>query len=444
MLTRFQRFVKENQLFREDDRLLLAVSGGVDSVVMAHLLKEADLNFAIAHCNFGLRGNESEGDEAFVQNLAHSLGVKCYVKKFETCAFSEEQNLSIQEAARKLRYAWFEELLTGENFSLICTAHHTDDSIETFFINLLRGTGLAGLTGVPLRNGYVVRPMLFASKADILNHAAMNALAFREDSSNEGDAYLRNRVRHSLLPLLEELNPSFRSTLSGDMQRLADARTVLDTIILQEKIKLLHADGEDLFILTDDLLIKKPLRFWIYGVLKDFGFNESVAENLEEMLLKKKHSGQKFESPEYELRVERDRFLIRRKKEQMEDESLRILRQSLRLDTPIAMRIEIQTVDGNFRTSSDQEKACLDAGKLEFPLLLRKWRTGDRFQPLGMKGSKLLSDYFSDNKFSYSQKEQVWVLESGAQIAWLVGHRIDERYRVDENTKEVMFFSLDK
>jgi tRNA(Ile)-lysidine synthase len=443
MLNSFLVFCKQQHLFHPKERFLLAVSGGIDSVVMAYIFKEAGLCFGIAHCNFSLRGKESEADELFVKKLSASLGVECYTTRFDTNKYAETHKLSIQEAARELRYDWFEKTRRKHKFKYICTAHHGDDSIETFFINLLRGTGLAGLTGIPLRNKRVIRPILFASKKDILQYAVQKKIKYREDSSNEGDDYLRNRLRHMLVPLLEELSPSFRQTMLGDMQRLDDTRVAMDHLFSKYKSEMLRKSDSQWYIMFADLKGKEPLRFWLFHLLHEFGFHQSVIDNLCTLLSQKFKSGKLVRNDKFELHVERDRLSIRKKSRNKEQiQSIKINKDIRVLSTPFPLTIEMLSFNKSIPFPTESGIACLDAAKLEFPLVLRKWKIGDRFQPLGMKGSKLLSDFFSDQKFSSKAKEDVWVLESKGKIAWIVGHRIDERFKLRPETEKAFLFRL--
>jgi tRNA(Ile)-lysidine synthase len=436
MLSSFQSFVKDHALFQPEERILLAVSGGLDSVVMAHLFQQSGFRFAIAHCNFSLRDAESDADADFVRDLAGTFGVEYFVERFETAEFAAKHKYGIQEAARLLRYNWFEELRKKHQFDCISTAHHSDDSVETFFVNLTRGAGIAGLRGVPLKNGYVIRPLLFATKKEIRAYAHTGQLSFREDSSNASDKYLRNRIRHAVLPVLEELNPSIRKTVLKDMQHLADAGFVLHRLIEEQKKMYLHSDPSGFHILLKDLADKEPLRFYLFEWLKGYGFKESAILNLAEVLKKKEHAGKIFLSADYILLVERDRISVRKNEPDTPNEYA-LDRIKAVYSLPFELSTDLIEASAVWPIPDDASQAFLDVAKLEFPLLLRKWKEGDRFQPLGMKGSKLLSDFFADNKFSLTMKEATWVLESGGNIVWLLGHRLDDRYKLEPGAKEV-------
>jgi tRNA(Ile)-lysidine synthase len=443
MLYQFLAFGKKQKLYHSRDNYLLAVSGGVDSVVMAHLFKESGFSFSMAHCNFSLRGAESDADEKFVRALAKELKVPCFVKRFETKNYSKSKKIGIQEAARKLRYEWFEELRKEHRFSFLCTAHHRDDSIETFFINLLRGTGLAGLTGVPVKNKRIIRPLLFALKSELIHYAEERRLRYREDRSNNGDDYLRNRLRHQLVPLFEGISPAFRQTMVGNMARLRDVKEAMETIVSNRKPEILHRNAIGWQILLRDLKGLTPLRFWLHILLLEFEFSETVIGNICEGLNKKPFSGKRFYSPAFELVVERDRLRITKiRKNNRQQEGLDIAKTEAAYTSPVPLRVEFLKIIKSFRIPKEASFACLDSSNLLFPLQLRKWKTGDRFQPLGMKGSKLLSDFMTDNKAPSSWKKDTWVLESNGKIAWVLGYRIDDRFKVTPQTTEAVLLRL--
>jgi tRNA(Ile)-lysidine synthase len=443
MLSRFLAFGKKQKLFHPKDTFLLAVSGGVDSIVMAALFSEAGFPFSIAHCNFSLRGAESDGDEKFVRSLAGKLGVPCFVKRFETEKYAKSNKLGIQEAARTLRYDWFEQLRQEKHFAFLCTAHHQDDSIETFFINLLRGTGLAGLTGVPVKNKKIIRPMLFALKSEVAAYAEEKGLKYREDGSNAGDDYLRNRLRHQLLPLLEEFNPAFRQTMAGNLARLGDVREAMEAMVRKRKPEILHRDARGWHLLRAELKELEPLRFWLYSLFREFEFSETVISNICDGLGKKSFSGKTFHSPDFELIVERDRLRINKTgKRENQEETLNIERNAASYTSPCLLRVDFVSTPKSFQIPPEREVACLDSGKLQFPLQLRKWKTGDRFHPLGMKGSKLVSDFMTDLKQPASWKEDTWLLVSRNQIAWVAGYRVDERFKMTPQTKEAVLLRL--
>jgi tRNA(Ile)-lysidine synthase len=442
MLPHFLNFIRENNLFSSEDQILLAVSGGADSVVMTKLFHEAGLRFGIAHCNFALRGEESDDEQNFVRSLSDRLGVAFHSIRFDTLTKIRDEKISVQEAARVLRYEWFEELSLEHGYTKICTAHHSDDSIETFFINLLRGTGIGGLGGIPVKNGKVVRPMLFASKTDILEYARESATEFCEDSSNQSDKYLRNRIRHDLVPVLDELNPAFREILQREMHYFSDTRKVLEKALNDSKAICLEPQNENFILRFEKLRKLEPLPFYLYEFFKKFGFGIASARTIARMISGNPVPGKVFYSETHALHVERDSLLLRKNVPSEEPDAYLIEKAFAHFEAPFIFKTEIFPFDGNLKKGIKNSEAYLDLSKLSFPLVLRKWRMGDRFQPLGMNGTKLLSDYFTDEKFSKIMKENAWVLESAGSIVWLIGYRIDERSKIGAYTKEVFLITL--
>ncbi len=442
MLSAFQSFINSQKLFKKEDRILLAVSGGLDSVVMAHLFQKAGYKFAIAHCNFCMRGKESDAEELFVRNLAKKMNVDFFSTRFETITYAGKNKKSIQEAARDLRYTWFEDLRIKHGFACVATAHHLDDSIETFFINLLRSSGMDGLKGITAKQGFVRRPLLFATREAIRSYAVKEKIRHREDSSNAGDDYLRNKIRHKLLPVLEELNSGYRQQIAQSMQHIKEAGNVLNGFMDGEKKRLFHAEGNNFYLLRNELRAVSPLGFYLHYLLGSFGFHTPVLKQLEELLTKKHSSGKKIISADYELNLERDRCLIspRKKNREMRSFSVSIRKKVYSAPFPFTLNLLSGRMPGIL--PGHASIACLDHDKLLFPLVLRPWKKGDRFQPLGMKGRKLLSDYFTDQKVSVAKKEEAWVLESEGEIVWLVGYRIDERYKVGQKTRQILQITL--
>ncbi len=440
---RFEEFVRAKNLFSKGDLILLAVSGGVDSVVMAELFHRSKFKFGIAHCNFQLRAEESEADEQFVKNLAEKYGVPIFSTGFNTAEVAKENRLTIQETARNLRYEWFAELLEKNNFQCIATAHHLNDSIETFFINLLRGTGVAGLRGIkPIHEDRkTIRPMLFARKAELESYAIEEKISFRLDHSNETDLYFRNRIRHHLMPVLLQLNPQFEMIMERTMTNLAFAEGIVDEKIFSDFLIGYNENDENasLIIQQKDLLKSKfPLELFM-AIVQPYGFNFSQVEDV----WNAQTSGKHVFSDGYIITSDREKFILTRRKlsdalpqsiaEEAEHFSVPGLSLGLRSDKS-AGALTLKLEDKNLFT--------LDKGKLTFPLTLRKWVEGDYFFPLGMKGRKKLSDFLTDLKVSRPDKEKTYVLLSGADIICVLGHRIDERYKVTGDTKEIYTIGL--
>jgi tRNA(Ile)-lysidine synthase len=442
MLSAFQSFIRSQELFKKEDRILLAVSGGLDSVVMTHLFQKAGYKFSIAHCNFCMRGKESDAEEIFVKKMAKRMNVDFFSTRFATIDYAEKHKKSIQEAARDLRYTWFENLRIKHGFADVATAHHLDDSIETFFINLLRSSGMDGLKGIAAKQGFVRRPLLFATREAIRQYATKEKIRYREDSSNAGDDYLRNKIRHKLLPVLEELNSGYREHIAQSMQHIKEAGTVLNGFMDGEKKRLLHAEGNNFYLLMSELRRVSPLGFYLHDLLDSFGFHPPVLKQLEQLLTKEHSSGKKIISANYELNLERDRCLVSPRKQNGEKQSISVSIRKKVYAAPFPFTLNLISGSMPGKIPSHASIACLDHGKLVFPLVLRPWKKGDRFQPLGMKGRKLLSDYFTDQKVSVAKKEEAWVLESEGQIVWLVGYRIDERYKVDQKTRQILQITL--
>jgi len=434
MKKKLDKYIKQNHLFKREDKLLLAISGGADSVALAYLLKELNCNFIMAHCNFGLRKQESDSDDVFVKNLAKKLNVECVTNNFDTQTFATENKISIQMAARDLRYQWFEELRLKLDCNFIVTAHHQDDDIETFFINLLRGTGIKGMLGIHPKKGNVIRPLLFARKDEIYDFLKENKIEYREDSSNKEEKYIRNKIRLQLIPLLEEINPSIKETLIKDMDYLSGISKIYNTQINKQKERLLKQEGSYFTIPIVELEKLNPMPTYLYEFLKPFGF---LRVNDISIALQKQ-SGKQFFSATHRLIIDRKKIIIQaiRENEKLE---IQIDKNDKECFSPIHLRFSLS---GNIAIQNDVNIAMLDFDKLKFPLVLRKWKNGDKFMPLGMKQFKKLSDFFIDEKFSLIEKQQQWLLCSGDEIIWALGSRIDERFKISGNTKKVYIVQL--
>ena len=435
-LQKFAGFIRKEKLFRQKDNILLTISGGVDSIVMAELFHRAKLNFGIAHSNFQLRGKESDRDEAFIKALAKKYRVRFHSKKFETEIFAKKNKMSIQEAARDLRYNWFLELSVEYKYDLVATAHHLDDSIETFFINLLRGTGISGLTGIhPLTEDGIVRPLLFASKKAIKTFAKENKLKFREDRSNKSDIYLRNKIRQQVIPVFEKLNPSFGKTMSGTLHNIFFADHVFNKAIIKEVIDHTHQLNNMPYFSRKELaLLDYPIDY-LFEFLNPFNFNAAQVQEIWECT----KSGKVFSSGGFRVLCDRDKIIFTLQPK-MDDTVHSISKAQKSLDYKnFSLSFNTIPVKKNqkFRPPNDNKVACLDYSLLQFPLKLRKWKSGDFFYPLGMKHRQKVSDYLVDHKFSLTEKENVYVLLSGNDIICIPGHRIDDVYKITDGTKKV-------
>ena len=396
----------------KNKKVILALSGGIDSMVLADLLLKAKADFALAHCNFHLRGEESDGDEQFVRDYAERYGLKLYVKQFDTIGYVKEHGVSIEMAARELRYAWFEELRQQLGYDYITVAHHADDQLETFFINLLRGAGIRGLKGMLPVNGNIIRPLLDFSREEIHQYAIENGIRWREDHTNAETQFLRNKIRHELLPVIDGISKEGRASILKSISHLA-SENELYRKLLKEKL----ANGLPRNNVSEQLLFE-----W----LRDYGFNSDQVHFIHEAMTGQ--PGTSFFSSTHRVTIERDGVE---------------LTPLCHAETPINLEYEQLAKDGNFIIDKSPEVAQLDYDKLSFPLQLRRWQAGDRFHPIGMKGSRLLSDFLKDLKLLTSQKENVSVLlTADGEIVWVVGYRVDERFKVTEKTRSVLKVSI--
>ncbi|MEN8156568.1 MAG: tRNA lysidine(34) synthetase TilS [Bacteroidota bacterium] len=439
MLDRFNEYIDKQGLCGFGERVLLAVSGGVDSVVMAHLFAEAGYDCAIAHCNFQLRGVESDTDEIFVRELAARLEMPVYVKHCDVEQEMEEKGGSVQMAARELRYDWFEELEKEHAFDSVATAHNLNDSVETCFLNLARGTGIRGLTGIPPRNGRVIRPVLFASRREIERFASENRLNFREDLSNLETKYQRNKIRHDVIPSLEQINPGFIDTMAGNMLRMEEVGQVMEQAVERVRNEIFETDREKTDIDIARLKALVPLNTWLYELFSPFGFTRSQCEGIGQIL--DADPGRRSISPTHQLFKDRERLIL------VESSSASFERHYLDSpekpsSLPFSMDVEVVKRDELKKIPSDADIACLDFDEISFPLTIRHWLHGDYFYPLGMDQIKKLSDFFVDEKVPVPEKDSTWILASGKKIVWIMGRRIDHRFRITRQTKRVLLLRL--
>lgn len=440
MIERFVQNIKSLQLFSPNDTILVGVSGGIDSVVLIDLLYEAGYPFAVAHCNFQLRGAESTLDEKFVKQLATKYGKQFYGKSFETKKIASSKGISVEMAARDLRYSWFEEVRHHYHYDCIAVAHHLDDQAETFMLNLARGTGIAGLTGMKAVNGRVVRPLLFVTRQEINSYAAIRNLEYREDSTNSKTEFLRNKVRHLILPLMEELNPSFRLCLQSTISHLKDTYSIYYQAIEYARERVVRRKrGGAIELSIPELKLLNPLSTFLFEILRPYHFSGELVDEIVKSL--DGQSGKQFLSPTHRAITDREVILIRKLPE-ANTQRYYLDKSCDHLDFPVALRIGSQTADGSLKLKTTANLALIDEDKLQFPLILRKWQKGDFFKPLGMKGMKKLSDFFVDEKFSLYDKENTWLLTNGEEIVWIVGIRLDDRYKVTVSTENVLVLEL--
>lgn len=437
MVEAFKRHLAKTKLVPPGTATLVATSGGVDSVVLCHLFQLAGLPFTIAHCNFQLRGEDSNLDEAFVEELAAELKVPCFSVKFETEQYARANKLSIQEAARSLRYEWFEQIRQTAGCQQIATAHHLDDSLETLLFNLTKGCGLRGLHGIPAKNGRVIRPLLFAEKKQILAFSTLNHIAYRDDNSNESDKYSRNLLRHHVVPVLQKINPGLQQTAKETMDRLLEAEQLMDIALASITEDIFEKRSDEWQINLDRLRPYPAQATILFELLKPFGFNNDQVGQIQQSI--GNQPGKRFYAPPYQLVVDRTLIIIS-KQENAGGVIISIGAASANYPLPDGGEIRL-SLPLELPPSLDQGPAIayLDFERLSFPLTLRHWRAGDVFQPIGMHGRhQKLQDFFSNLKLSLLEKERVWVLESGGEIAWVVGMRLDERFKVTDMTNQAV------
>ncbi len=427
MFHNFTNHINKAFHFLDKKKLIIATSGGLDSMVLLHLSQKLNYKIAIAHCNFQLRGLESFGDQNFVQDYATANDIPIFITQFDTENFAKDYKLSTQVAARNLRYDWFYELLETENYDFILTAHHADDNLETFIINLSRGTGLDGLVGIPSQNDKIIRPLLKFSRQEIEEYAILNNLKWREDSSNASDKYLRNKIRHKIIPLLKDLNPNFLESFQKTQNYLQESQTMVEDAIILIYQQIAKEFGDDIHF---DLLKLKTLpnyKSYLYQWLQEFGF--SAWSDIYDLV--DSQSGKIIYSNHYQLLKNRN-YLILSSISETDKEVYFIEKNQLEVKIPINLSFcQVSDI-----SNTNQNAIFVDTEKLTFPLIIRKWKIGDSFQPFGMNGnSKKVSKFFKDEKLSILEKQNTWILESDNQIVWIIDLRQDERFKIDMKTK---------
>ncbi|WP_333875807.1 tRNA lysidine(34) synthetase TilS [Flavobacterium sp.] len=430
MLSKFQNHLHTNLSFLEGKKLLLAVSGGIDSMVLVDLCFQSKLDFAVAHCNFQLRGEESDADESFVTSQTEKLQVPLFIQKFDTQAFAEQQKLSIQVVARNLRYEWFYTLLAQHQFDYLLTAHHLDDSVETFLINFTRGSGLEGLLGIPQQNDKMVRPLLVFSRSEIQNYAAEHAISWREDSSNASDKYVRNKLRHEVIPVLKALNPSFLTSFENTIGYLKQSHSLAEDAAAMVYQKVATEEEHHTVIDLKALLSHPNYRAYLFAWLQPFGFTDWTA--VYDLL--DAQSGKQVLSDSHILLKNRGVLLLFPKQTPVSDEVYWIPKDQTEVKVPLKISF-CEVVNISNQTSN---VIFVDENLLQFPLTLRRWQEGDIFHPFGMTGRKKLSKFFKDEKYSLRDKANVWLLCSDAEIVWIVGKRQDERFKVTASTTKIL------
>lgn len=435
MISKFQKHLSQNLSFLTNKRLLLAISGGIDSMVMLDLFKKSGFEIAIAHCNFQLRGQESKGDQAFIEKYSEENNIPLFITQFDTKAFAEDFKLSIQVAARELRYKWFYELLESNHYDYVLTAHHADDNIETFLINLSRGSGLEGFTGIPIQNDKTVRPLLNFGREEILNYARQHAIKWREDSSNASDKYLRNKIRQEIVPVLKSLNPNLLPSFQNTVENLQQAMSLVDDAsrIVYRKVVLDEENQKKINL--KELLQLPNYKAYLYQWLNPFGFK---AWN-DIYNLVGSQSGKQIFSEGFKLLKDRDHLILSPQGAIDKNEKYLIENN----EKEVNFHIKLSFCKVSTASNASNKTIFVDQNKLKYPLVLKRWEEGDVFYPLGMNGkSKKVSKFFKDEKFSLIEKENTWLLCSDNQIVWIVGIRQDERFKIETTTKQIVQIAL--
>ncbi|MDR2085041.1 MAG: tRNA lysidine(34) synthetase TilS [Bacteroidales bacterium] len=492
MLEKFLEFISENFLLEKKDKLLLSLSGGIDSVALFKLLSEAKISFDAAHCNYHLRGEESNRDEIFVTELCKKHKIKLFIKHFDTEEFAVDNNVSVEMAARELRYKWYEELCEKQSFTKIATAHHLNDQAETFFINIIRNTGLNGICGIPLIRNLnkkssnkkvsdcqIIRPLMFATREEIVQYIATDDYIL--DSTNETDNYLRNKIRHNIIPEFEKISPDFISNLQNSIDRFKYTKSFINRMMKNFFPMEINRKGYCEIIIPKDFSFEE-LSGYLYFALYDFGFNFKQLDDIAKAANKSSTNvGKKFFSNGYELLIDREYFLVKEKEERIKkkDDKIGENEKELVIEDEAGSRnwkkaFSFELSDIDFQSCfeiifedeivyelmnkleiniiprkamkeipDNSNIACLDYNKIDFPLYVTRKKEGDYFYPLGMIRKKKLSDYFIDNKFDQFTKNTTFALRSSKNdILWLIGHRIDNRYKIDNETSLVLIIKI--
>jgi len=424
-----------------NSKILLAVSGGADSVAMLNLFANSKYKCAVAHCNFHLRDKESNLDEKYVEQLTEKHNFKYFKIDFDTKKYSKENGISIEMAARELRYKWFEKIREENSYNYIATAHHKDDIIETFFINLARGTGIRGLTGIKAVKDKILRPLLFADKREIIEYLNTENIKYRTDSSNSDVKIIRNKLRHEIIPAFQEINNSFNKKILETINYLKQTEQVFDNEADVVKSEIVKTVDKLIYINIKKLLEHKPTKLFLFEILKEYDFNNKQVDDIYQVI--SKESGKQFFSKTHKLIKDRNQLIIEKN---IENKNIEILIYkndiNIQLFDNKNVSVDVVTKIKDYKIKKSKNIAAFDFDKLEFPLTIRNWKKGDYFYPFGMKQKKKLSDFFIDQKISILKKEKIKILTSANKIIWIIGYRTDNRFRITDNTKKIVEFRL--
>jgi tRNA(Ile)-lysidine synthase len=435
MLNKFISFIKKNQLFELHNKLLLAISGGIDSMVLLDLMMKVNANFAVAHCNFKLRGEDSDNDELLVSDFCEKKNLFLYKIQFETQNYAYKKKISIQMAARELRFNWFQELCKLHNFKYIALAHHANDVVETFHINLARGTGIKGLCAMSAKNGNIIRPLLGFTRDEIVEYQQLNNIFYREDLSNKSTKYARNKIRHIVVPTLKEINNAYNQNVIRTIEHLTDVEKIYKQQIELKKREILQIKNNMVFINIEKLIHTIAPKTFLFEMIKDFGFQSDVLEQIYKSI--ENHSGNEFYSDDFKILRDRDYFIISENKNYKEI-YFSISEEMFEFEVEKTFfKTQKKEKNSDFELIKNSEIAYIDYEKIVFPLTITHWNKGDYFYPLGMNKRKKLSDFFIDRKFSIYEKEKQLLLKSGTEIVWIVGKQIDNRFKVTDDTKKI-------
>lgn len=437
----FTEFILKNNIIDKSQSILITVSGGIDSIILLDLFTKNKYKFEVAHCNFKLRGEDSEKDAIFVEDLCNKNNITFHKIEFETSKYAKDNGISIQMAARDLRYNWFEKIREENNLDFIATAHNKNDIAETMLLNIIRGTGINGLTGISIKNNKLIRPLLFASREEIAEYQVLNKIEFREDKSNSSTKYSRNKIRHNVIPILEEINPSFLNTMYENAKRFEETNVIYNNSLKFSKNKTLIKQSDRTLINIDSLKKLTPIKTYLYEFLKPYNFTNLIINDIINSL--DSESGKIFKSSSHTIIKDRE-FLIITENWQEEVVKFFIDENNNTYNKPIRLKVDKIKIVDNFKISKLKNIAEIDYDLLKFPLILRKWQKGDYFIPLGMNRTKKLSDFFIDNKLSIKDKKDLWILESKSEIVWILNHRIDDRYKITDKTKNVFRLTISK